>query len=81
MVNCGRCGRPIYGSAEPVCNFCKKTITRGATQKAARMNKRQDMETEMFMNIASPGGEETEDATSIWADEIEDAKKGKRRKS
>lgn len=70
MVNCGRCGRPVY-DGQPICKFCRKTINREATKKTNRLNKKKDQEMGMFMNIASPGGDSDEDAASVWVDDEE----------
>lgn len=89
-MNCGRCGRPIY-DGKPVCDFCLKMVSKDATRHSAKMNRRQEEQEEMFMNIATPGAEEdtrkemshqhyvdTHDAASVWVDN--DAKKGGSRK-
>ncbi|MFH1054692.1 MAG: hypothetical protein V1744_01215 [Candidatus Altiarchaeota archaeon] len=91
MGNCGRCGKPMFNPGEAVCESCKKTISRGASKHADRMNRRMDEQAELFMNIAAPGGDEdvkgdmrhehyvnTHDASAVWADG--GAKKGGSRK-
>ena len=91
MVNCGRCGRPMYKPGEFICEFCKKTVVKDATRHSARMNRKSEQEEEMFMNLAAPGQDEpdmkedmryehytdTHDASAVWVDE--GAKKGKKR--
>ena len=78
-MNCGRCGRPIYEAGQPICKFCKKTMSKGASKKADRMNKKKDQEEEMFANISGPGEEETEDVSEKWVEEDFMESKGKRR--
>ncbi len=68
MVNCGRCGRPIYDD-QPICGFCRKTISKEATKKANRMNRDRESQIDMLSNITSPGGEEEEDVSSVWVEE------------
>ena len=88
-MNCGRCGKPIFKSGQPVCDFCLKTISKGATRHAERFNRRVEEQEDMLMSIAAPGKDEdtkkemgfqhyveTHDASAVWADDG----KGKRRK-
>ncbi|MBU0762613.1 MAG: hypothetical protein KKD39_06270 [Candidatus Altiarchaeota archaeon] len=78
MVNCGRCGRPIYDN-QPICSFCRKTISKEATKKTNRLNRQREEQIDMMTNMTSPGGEEEEDATSVWVEEdFEEASKKKK---
>jgi uncharacterized Zn finger protein (UPF0148 family) len=92
MVNCGRCGRPIFKPGEFICEFCRKTVVRDATKHSVRMNRKKEQEEELFQTIATPGKDEpdtvedmkyehytdTHDASAVWADG--QAKKGKDKK-
>jgi len=91
-MNCGRCGRPLFGKGEVICEFCRKTVVRDATRHAVRMNRKVEEEQEMFMNMAAPGKDEpetkedmqyqhyvdTHDASAVWAHD-DHSKKGKKR--
>lgn len=79
MVNCGRCGRPIYEAGQPICKFCKKTMKRGNTMKAERMNRKKDMEEGMALTYVAGKEQEEEDASSAWVEEDFEKSRGKRR--
>jgi len=78
MVNCGRCGRPIYEAGQPICKFCRKTMVKGANKKADRMNRRKDMEEDLVAAYSGAGEDGEEDAASAWVDEDFDKGKGKK---
>ncbi len=79
MVNCGRCGRPIYEAGQPICKFCRKTMSKGNTKKAEKMNKNKDMEEDMVLSYTEAGEDAEEDASSAWVEEDFVESKGKRR--
>jgi hypothetical protein len=91
MANCGLCGRPIYGSADPICDFCKRASARHKNKNAERANRKFEEQAEMLSNIVNPGQDEdvrtdmrrdhyvdTHDAASVWVDENPKGKKKRR---
>jgi len=88
MNNCGRCGKPIFNPGEPVCDTCRKMISKGAAKHADRMNRRAEMDEILADTIENPGKIEkdnpkydhyvdTYDAAAVWARDFDNKKKRK----